>query len=121
LEKIIFTSLQIEDLQKIIAECLQGCLKEINLNKANQALPDRWLNVDELCEYLPNKPKRQTIYIWVHNSIIPYHKRSLGLYFLRSEVDKWLKEGRRKTVNEISVEAEKILANKKGGRIYGKT
>jgi hypothetical protein len=107
LEKVIFTSLQIEELQKIIAECILTCFSENNLSKKNQPLPDRWFTVVELCDYLPNKPKRQTVYSWVQHSIIPYHKRSIGLYFLKSEVDLWLKEGRVKTLSEISKDATK--------------
>jgi hypothetical protein len=36
--------------------------------------------------------------------------------FLKSEIDSWLKEGRRKTAAEIQAEAEQFVFDKKGGR-----
>lgn len=35
--------------------------------------------------------------------------------FLKSEIDNWLKEGRRKTAAEIQAEAEQFVNNRKGG------
>jgi len=35
--------------------------------------------------------------------------------FLKSEIDTWLKEGRRKTAAEIQAEAEQFVTGRKGG------
>jgi hypothetical protein len=35
--------------------------------------------------------------------------------FLKSEIDTWLKLGRKKTVAEIQAEAEQYVNNKRGG------
>jgi hypothetical protein len=35
--------------------------------------------------------------------------------FLKSEIDSWLKEGRRKTVAEIQAEAAQFATSRKGG------
>jgi len=35
--------------------------------------------------------------------------------FLKSEIDNWLKEGRRKTAAEIRAEAQQFVTNRKGG------
>lgn len=52
---------------------------------------DRWMNVNELIEYLPGKPSKQTVYCWVNSGSIPHHKPSPGrLNFRKSEIDKWL-------------------------------
>lgn len=55
---------------------------------------DRWFDLSELCEYLPDKPAKATVYGWVHTSIIPYHKGQKKLRFLKSEIDAWLMAGR---------------------------
>jgi uncharacterized protein Usg len=65
------------------------------------AEPDRWMNLQELCDYLPDHPKRQTVYFWVSQKLIPVHKTSKHLRFLKSETDSWLKSGRRMTVREM--------------------
>lgn len=50
----------------------------------------QWLDIDALCEYLPDKPAKQTVYGWVCKKIIPFHKKGKKLQFLKSEIDRWL-------------------------------
>jgi excisionase family DNA binding protein len=70
---------------------------------------DQWFDIQGLCNYLPDKPTRPTVYGWVHFSVIPYHKGGKKLRFLKSEIDTWLKTGRRKTRVEIEAEADDFL------------
>jgi excisionase family DNA binding protein len=67
---------------------LSGELKGLPSNEA-----DRWFDIDELCEYLPDKPAKPTIYAKVHTGKVPYHKRrgEKKLRFLKSEIDEWFK------------------------------
>ena len=69
--------------------------------------PERWMNLQELCDYLPDHPKPQTVYSWVSNKVIPVNKGSKHLRFLKSEIDQWLKSGRRKTFAEMQAETHK--------------
>ena len=50
----------------------------------------QWLDIDALCEYLPDKPAKQTVYGWVCKKTIPFHKKGKKLQFLKSEIDRWL-------------------------------
>ena len=43
--------------------------------------------------------------LWTSQRLIPYHKKNKRIYFLKSEIDEWLKTGRRKTTAEIHAEA----------------
>ena len=81
----------------------------------SESQSDQWFNVEQLCAYLPDHPFRNTIYKLKNKGTIPCHKRSKHLYFLKSEIDAWLKSGRRKTINEMQ---SKIDSNifKRGGR-----
>ena len=88
----------------------------LNTNHEPQADPDRWYDLDELCNYLPDKPAKPTVYGWVNNRIIPNHKSSKKLRFLKSEIDLWLKSGRRKTRSEIAAAAEQYLNKRKAGK-----
>ncbi len=74
-----------------------------------QPEPDRWFNIVELCEYLPDKPAVPTVYGWVHFGTIPCYKGSKKLRFLKSEIDEWQKSGRKKTRAEIAAEADEYL------------
>ena len=87
----------------------------LNTSHEPTADPDRWYDLDELCAYLPDKPAKPTVYGWVNSRIIPNHKSGKKLRFLKSEIDNWLKSGRRKTRSEIEDEAGKYLSKKKGG------
>ncbi|MFC2080372.1 helix-turn-helix domain-containing protein, partial [Bacteroidota bacterium] len=55
------------------------------------------------------KRSKATFYGYIHNRSIPFHKRSKKLVFLKSEIDDWLKAGRRKTRSEIESEAGQNL------------
>lgn len=76
---------------------------------------DKWLSVEELCEYLPDKPSKYTVYTWVSNRAIPYHKKMKRLSFRKSEIDKWLEDARRKTADELYREGLEAHGYKKGG------
>ncbi|MFI3315528.1 MAG: helix-turn-helix domain-containing protein [Rikenellaceae bacterium] len=67
--------------------------------------PDRWFNVEELCEYLPTHPAKQTIYGKVSNRTIPFHKNGKRLSFLKSEIDEWLMSDKQKCIQELEAEA----------------
>ena len=61
----------------------------------------QWLDLEGLCQYLPDKPAKPTVYAYVQHRSIPYHKKGKKLFFLKSEIDAWLKSGRRRTTTEI--------------------
>ena len=75
---------------------------------------EEWFDLNGLIAYLPSNPKSQTINDWVHKKLIPFHKTpgSKTLVFLRSEINEWMKSGRRKTQHEKS-EIVKNYINKK--------
>lgn len=68
-----------------------------------------YLTIDQLREYLPQKPAKQTVYQWVHFKQVPYHKRGKSVLFKRSEIDQWISQTRRTTIEE----AERSLSNGK--------
>lgn len=78
---------------------------------------DRWFNLQELCEYLPDRPARQTVYGWIGQHAVPYHKKGKKLQFLKSEIDAWLKSDKRKTAAELHAEAIHYINSKKGGAL----
>lgn len=65
-----------------------------NPQQSNQHEKDHWFDLKKLCIYLPDKPSKLTVYSWVRNNKIPFHKGAKKLIFLQSEIDTWMKEGR---------------------------
>jgi predicted DNA-binding transcriptional regulator AlpA len=94
-----------------------GEIKRLLLEKSNEQSTetDRWFDLNELCQYHPDKPTKPTVYGWVNAGIIPVHKGSKKLRFLKSEIDNWLKQGRKKTLAETASEADQYLTKKKRG------
>lgn len=92
-------------------------IKRLLLEKSNEqpTEPDRWFDLNELCQYHPDKPTKPTVYGWVNAGTIPVHKGGKKLRFLKSEIDNWLKQGRKKTLAETEAEADQYLTKKKRG------
>jgi excisionase family DNA binding protein len=114
MEKTVFISLPIEDVQTVIIDCVNSCLK--NNKQAHSEQPtetDRWFDLNELCQYHPDKPTKPTVYGWVNARGIPVHKGGKKLRFLKSEIDDWLKQGRKKTWAETAKEAGNYLSRGK--------
>ena len=76
---------------------------------------DRWFDIDQLCQYVPDKPAKQTVYVLVTRHTVPYHKKCKKLQFLKSEIDVWLKSDQRKTAAELHAEALAYVNRKRGG------
>ena len=94
MKKIVFISLPIEDLQTVIIDCVNSCLKNSKQVHSEQPTEtDRWFNLNELCEYHPDKPSKSTVYGWVNSGLIPVHKNGSYSRFLKSEIDNWLRQG----------------------------
>lgn len=93
-------------------------IKRLLLEKSTeeQPNPDAWFGLTELCQYHPDKPSKATVYGWVNAGIIPVHKGGKKLRFLKSEIDEWLRMGKKRTLAELAKEAEAHLNRiKKGG------
>jgi predicted DNA-binding transcriptional regulator AlpA len=116
MEKTVFISLPIEDLQTVIIDCVNSCLRnnrQIHSEQPNET--DRWFDLSELVAYDPEKRTKPTFYGYISTASIPYHKRGKKLIFLKSEIDTWLRQGRKKTLAETANQAETFLLNKKKG------
>jgi hypothetical protein len=79
------------------------------LEKNADSKGDQWFDLDGLCKYLPEKPVKATIYKYVQDRTIPFHKKSKKLFFLKSEIDAWLCASRKKTIVEINSEIDYLL------------
>lgn len=114
MEKTVFISLPIEDLQTVIIDCVNSCLRNNKHSQHEQPKEtDCWFDLNEFCAYHPDKPSKPTVYGWVNAGIIPVHKGAKKLRFLKSEIDSWLKQGRKITLAELRAEPE-LFTNKKG-------
>jgi hypothetical protein len=106
-------TISVQQLEAILDSKVQVILDAVSTNKSKPS-EDQWFDLNGLIQYLPSHPKAQTVYEWVHKNIIPFYKspETKMLTFLKSEIDEFLKSGRRKTQNE-KAETVKNYFNKK--------
>lgn len=115
-EPITFEKLP-EAVSFLIGEVME-LRKALSVKQESVIIPDKWMGIDELKEYLPDDPAKATIYGWVSKREIPYHKGGKKLRFLKSEIDQWLSTGKRKSESELQTEAVDYQSGKKGVRRY---
>ena len=107
------------DLPKATTDLLAKADKIISLllsqKQVSNIHEDKWMDLDELVKYDPEKRAKATFYSYTQNptSGLPFHKRGKKLIFLRSEIDAWLEQGKNKTNSEISEELDNLLSSKK--------
>lgn len=78
--------------------------------------PDNvWMDLQQLCDYLPDKPSKATVYGWVNQRTIPYHKKTKKLSFLKAEIDAWIERSGHATAEEIREAAADKFGYRKGG------
>ena len=99
--------------ETLIQNSVRKVLSENSLQNENQPEPDKWFDLNEVCNYLPDKQAKATVYDWVHKSLIPCHKGNKKLRFLKSEIDVWLKTGKKLSLAESSKIADEYLKNKR--------
>lgn len=103
---------EFEDLKKGQKELLDLILK----TKTTKPAPFlKWLDLNGLSNYLPSKPAHATIYGWLASGLIPAHKQGSRWFFLVTEIDDWIKQGKIKTIQEIEADADAYLSNKNKG------
>lgn len=94
--------------ERVTANILEAVRKEPTIQA------DQWFDLCGLEAYLPEKLARATLYGKLASGEIPGHKRGKKWYFLKSEIDNFLKQGRKKTLSETEAEANTYLKRKGG-------
>ena len=75
---------------------------------------EEFLTVEEAASFL--RLSVPTIYGLISRNAIPSMKRSKRVYFSKTELETYLKEGKKKTSEELIKETDLFILNKKGGR-----
>ena len=112
MQAVTITQITAAELETLLENSIKKVLSTQQTEQPNET--DRWFDLNELCIYHPDKHSKPTVYGWVNASTIPVHKGSKKLRFLKSEIDNWLRQGRKKTLAETASEAEQYLKTKKG-------
>ena len=105
------------DPEKLITDISErvtaNILKAVQNNNPTTEQPEQLLTIQEAAQFL--NLTVPTMYSKVSKGELPVMKRSKRLYFSRTELLEYLKEGRKKSNAEIEAEAESYLLNNKKG------
>ena len=66
-----------------------------------QALEDRWLTVDEICNYL--SVTNETVYKWIEKQGMPGNRVGRRWMFKKDEVDAWVRAGNGATISNAKM------------------
>jgi excisionase family DNA binding protein len=94
-EKILI-ELSRDELRSIIIEVVSNCIGQ------SKPVAEKFLTINQAAEYL--HLALPTVYAMVHRREIVFHKRGKRLYFLESDLQNFIKEGRRKSIAEIQTQ-----------------
>ncbi|WP_259016593.1 helix-turn-helix domain-containing protein [Emticicia fluvialis] len=93
-----------KELQTLIQDAVNVAVQQFSLPLKVDPLPLRdYLSIEQTCRFL--NLAKPTLYAYTSKKQIPYIKKGKQLYFVKSELEKWLEEG--------SIKTSKILTNKK--------
>ncbi len=103
-KRIIFTGITVDEIAEVL---LQHILPVLNQTKKEVKDEDELLTIEQVADFL--KLKVSTIYGYTQRAEIPFFKRGKRLYFSKLSLYEWIKNGRKKTLKEISIEAERYI------------
>lgn len=89
-------------------------LKRLILERSEHKAPQQLLTIQEAADFL--NLAKPTVYAMVARNEVPYMKRSKRLYFSREDLLKYIKQGRKQTLEERTEAVNEELFKKKGGR-----
>ena len=98
-----------DEFRRLLKNCITESLNYATLTKSEPI--DRHLSVKEAAEFLHLAP--QTLYGYTSKRTIPFIKKVKKLHFKKSDLEKWLAEGRKHTKKEIQLLGSK---KEKGGK-----
>lgn len=106
------TTISFNDLPEAVTELTKKVdeLYKIITNVQPQETEDQFLTVKETAKFLHLSVP--TVYTKASRRELPFMKRTKRLYFAKSDLEDYLKDGRVKTVSEIEEEADQFLTSK---------
>lgn len=116
---MIIVQLDSEQLGDLIRVSVRKVLKETPTQMVNPTKAEpQFMTIGQAAEFL--NLTVPTMYSKVSKGELPVMKRSKRLYFSKSELMEYIKEGRKKTNYEIEQEVESYLSKNKKGLNNGK-
>ena len=119
MHNVVLSPIDPETLISSISERVTAnILKAVRNEQPTTDQPEQLLTIQEAAEFLSLTVP--TMYSKISKGELPVNKQSKRLYFSRTELLEYLKDGRKKSNAEIEQEAKAYLLNNKKGLNNGK-
>ncbi len=103
MQNLVFTQLSIPEVRQLFRDELENFFVEKRIGEP-EIKPDEIGGIDLAIEL--TGLAKPTIYSLCSERKIPHSKQGKRLYFSRQDLLEWIKNGKRKTQNEIAIEAD---------------
>lgn len=113
MQNVVLSTRNIDDLVSDIANEVIRKIGNISFIEKPQPQSEKLLTIQEAAEFL--NLSVATLYTKVSRNELPFMKKGKRLYFSDKELMRYIKEGKRKSNDELEAEAADYLI-KKGGR-----
>lgn len=116
----VFENISFNDVPQALSHLLDKMDKIEQLltqtQKSSQPEEPQWMDLKQLQAWLPDHPAAPTVYGWVRNNLIPYHKKGKKLLFKRTDIEAWLEQSRIKTNAEMQEDAFAFINKRRIGK-----
>lgn len=109
MEPIFLTNLNQDEFKNLLKEAVREVMNE-NYQEPEPDIP-RILDVKQTAELL--RISVPTLYGKTFRRLVPHFKRGKRLYFILSDLETWIRQGKVKTMDEIEEEANFYLMRNK--------
>jgi len=93
-----------EELETLIQNSVRKIFNEQPKENVQPEPQDKFLNIKDAAKFL--NLAEQTLYGYTSKGLIPFIKKAKRVLFLKPELEKWLMEGRKLTIQETK---EKLI------------
>jgi len=102
-----------QEFQSLITDCVRSCLERLSsTSDSKHCEDDPILSMQQCAEFL--NVSVPTVYGWINKNIIPHYKPGGGkLYFSKKEVIAWVKKNKRKSIDELKLDADVLIGKGK--------
>ncbi len=85
MERLLFTSISVEELTSLIQQCIKDELAELDTQKESSSVRDELVTIDDVVRMF--RISKVTLHDWKKKGILPYYRISRRVYFKLSEMD----------------------------------
>lgn len=103
MDDLLLTTLRKEDISSLIEGSVRKVLSENRIDTQPNKT-SRYLNIEEASKLI--NLAKSTLYGKTAKGEVPCMKKGKQLYFDEAELIEWLKKGKKKSIDEIQIEAQ---------------